>query len=470
MNMKIAKNTEKSDHHSWKFFAHIIGRMLKMATPLIGARLINSLGNFLSMLMIAKLGHDVLAASALVNSVVIAVMTTVWSLLFGVCILVGRAYGAAKVEDVGNIARQCLWLGIFSGVPSTILLWNIDHLLLWLGQDAHLVDIAAQFFHAYAWGVIPSMGMMCFGQLVVGISCARLVVIWGAISLPLGLLLNYMLIFGKFGMPALGIAGSGYASSIMFLFMLILSVVWLGCGKKYRCYRFFSAVSWREWFRFNHLRELLSFGCFTSVQIGAEFLAFGFSTIMIGWFGVQALAAQQIVLQVSILILVIPFAMSQASGVLISQALGATKFREIRTIGHAALALGAVIGVIFALFYCLFPRFIISFYLDPSLPANAVTVHLAVILLAIAAVSQFFDILRTIATGALRGLYDTKIPMFVSVFISCLTSLPLGYVLGSYFHLGAAGVRLGFVVSFFLGAVILMRRLHRLSHHEALVR
>lgn len=445
------------------FFLSIANKIVKMTTPLIGSRLINSLGNFLGMLMAAKLGSDVLAASALINSVMVTVMTTTWSLLFGVCILVGRAHGAKKAEDVGSITRQCLWLGIFSGIPSTALLWNMNHILLLLGQDKHLVAIATQFFHAYAWGVIPSMGVMCFSQMVVGISRPRLTVIWGLIALPLGLLLSYALIFGKFGAPTLGIAGAGYASSISFSFFFILNAVWLGCGKRYKQYRIFNTKSWQEWFRFNHLRELLSFGWFTSVQISAEFLAFGFSTVMIGWFGAQALAAQQIVMQISMLILVIPIAMSQSSGVLISHAFGAKKFGEIRSIGHVILAMGALVGIVFALFYCLFPKFIISFYLDPSLPSNAATVHLAVVLLTIAAVSQFFDILRTIATGALRGLYDAKVPMFVSVFISCLTSLPIGYVLGTYFHLGAVGVRLGFVASFLLGAIILVRRLHRLS-------
>jgi multidrug resistance protein, MATE family len=212
----------------------------------------------------------------------------------------------------------------------------------------------------------------------------------------------------------------------------------------------------------------LSFGVFTSMQISAEFFAFAVSTIFMGWFGERALAGQQIVLQISSLLLVIPYVLSQSSGVLISQAVGRGRVRDVQSIGQMALFLGGIIGVILGVFYLLFPKVIIAFYLDIHDIAMQPTVKLATILLAIAAVSQLFDILRAIASGALRGLFDTKVPMFVSVFISCLTSLPVGYILAYSFHLGAVGIRLGFVVSFFVGAVILVHRFQCLSHEGLL--
>lgn len=451
------------NHDGAALFLSIVRKIGAMAIPIMGARILNSLGGFFGTLMVARLGQEVLAASALANSTILTVTMIIWSLQFGVCMLVGRAYGAAKTTEVGGITRQCLWLGLFVGVPSTFLVWFLSSILTLLGQDPELVAMTTPYFHAFAWSVIPSMWAICFVQVAVGISAPRLVVIWGGLTLPCGLFFSYALIFGKYGMPALGLAGGGYASSISFWLAVLLEAIWLGCSKKYAPYRFFKTASWRDWWCFNHLRELLSFGWFTCAQISAEFLAFAASTIFIGWFGTHSLAAQQIVVQISTLLIVIPFAVSQSGGVMISQAVGAKKIYEIRYIGHAALTLGAIIGTMFAVIYCFFPKLIISFYLNPNLSINASTVHIATVLLLVAAFSQFFDILRTIASGALRGLYDTKVPMFVSVFVSCLTSLPIGYVLGNYFHLGAAGIRLGFVISFCMGAGILIRRFHRLS-------
>lgn len=446
----------------------IFRHLIEMALPLIGSRLLIMSTGFISMLMVARLGHQVIAASALANSVTLVLTMAIWSLQFGIGILVGRFFGAKRFAEVGHAVRQCMWLGLFAGLPSAILLWNMAPILLFFGQDKEIVALTTPYFHAFAWGIVPSMWVICQQQFIVGISEAALVTIWSLIFWPLSVALTYALIFGKWGCPYLGLTGVGVASSIGFWSAFLYQTLWLACRKKYKPYRLLHLKSWRALFQFNYLRELLSFGIFTSMQITAEVFAYSVSTIFMGWFGERALAGQQIVLQISNMLLMFPYAFSQASGVLISQAAGSGRERDIRSIGHMALFLGGVLGVASGLCYLLFPKVIISFYIDIHDIAMQPTVKLTIVLLAVAAISQFFDILRTIASGSLRGLFDTKVPMFVSVFISCLTSLPIGYILAYSFHLGAIGVRLGFVVSFFVGAVVLIYRFQRLSHEELL--
>jgi multidrug resistance protein, MATE family len=449
---------------------HNAGRMMRLAVPVIASRLLNAAIGFVCMLMVARLGNDALAASALINSVTLTINIIIWSMPMGTGVVIGHAYGAGRTAEVGDIARQCLWLGIFVGVPASLLLWNIAPLLVLLGQDRHLVDIAAQYFRAAAWGVVPSMWVVSLTQFAVSILQARLVILWSCMALPFAIFSTYVLLFGKYGMPALGVAGAGYVSSAVFWLMFIVELLWLGYGRRYRQYRLLQWRHWRDLLHFNHLRELLSFGWFTTVQMGAEFFALAAATIFIGWFGANALAAQQIIIQVNALALMVPFGIAQVSSVLISQALGAKRLLDVRHLAHTALLLGGAAGVVFIGVYCFFAQTLIGFYLDPALPANAEIVRLATVLLYIAGFALCFNCVRACSSGSLRGIYDTKASMLTSIFVSGMGSLVVGLILtfGLNLGLGVWGIGLGFVVGLCCAATILASRLHKLSHPEIL--
>lgn len=440
-------------------------QIIKIATPLIGSRLTNAFSGFLGMLMVAQMGHKTLAASALAGTATSTVMVIVCSLFFAIAVLVGRSFGANKLENIGGIIRESLFLATLFAIPTTFIIWNLSPILIMLGQEKTLVFEAQGYFHAYALSVLPNLWGLVFFQFAVGISKTRLVTIWGVLCGLFLIIPAYLLIFGKFGFPKLGLTGLGYASSIMYWLVAIIMLIQLGFGKNFKQYRLFH---FNNLMKFTHLRELLSFGFFTASQISAEFIAFSISTIMIGWFGEDALAAQQIILQITAFLIMIPYGISQTSGVLIGQAFGRKDLNYIRHIGFAAITLGGIFGILAGLFFCFFPKFIISFYLNPNLVTNFKTVQMATMLLIIGAISQLFDILRAIASGSLRGIYDNRVSMVVSVFISCLGALPLGYALAYYCHLGVYGIRLGFVVSFLAGAIILIRRFRRLSDPQYL--
>lgn len=440
--------------------------LTKMSIPLIGSRLAGAFSNFVGMMIIAHLGHDALAAGALINSVLWTVMMVAWSLLFGVGVSVGHAYGAKKTTEVGIIMRESILLGIFISIPFTLLFRHIGPILILLKQDPHLVKITADYFKAFSWGIILNMVGFAITQTAVGISKPKLVTFWSIIGIPLLLIPGYIFAFGKFGMPHLGVAAMGYANVFMNGILIVISLGHFAIFKEYKKYQFFSL---KKLFAFKFTKELLNFGVFVSVQLGAEMFAFSISTIFIGWISEAALAAQQIVMQINAILLMIPYGISSACSILIGQELGAGNYSSIRLIGKTGLILGGICGILMGLFYVLFPKLIISFYMDPNATIHASTVHIATILLIIAAISQIFDIWRAISGGSLRGIFDVRIPMLVSVFIGCLLSIPVSYILGFYFHLGAAGVRLGFVLSFFLGAAILAIRFQKLTEPEKML-
>jgi len=444
----------------------IAGRELtRMSIPVVGSRLTNTLNVLVSMWLMAKLGRQVLAASALISSISLTVLMIVWSVLFSMSILIGNSYGANKFSDVGSIVRQGLIIGTVIGVPTAFLIWNFGPILLLMGQEPHLVKIAVRYFHAYSFSIVPGMWYLCFSQFAVGISKPKLIFSWSIIYFIVTIGVGYGLLFGKWGLPALGVAGMGYAWGIGNVTMCIIIVINLVCCNLHKQYDLFNH---KKWWEFSFVRQILDFGWQITAQIAAEFIAFAVATVFMGWLGEHALAARQIVNQVTSVVLMVPYGIAQVSSVLVGQAFGRRDFAAIRYFGYAALGLGVISAILIGMFYMGWPRVIIGLYVDPHLTVNTDIVGITTLLLALTAISQFFDIIRTGATGILRGIYDVRMPMLVSVVSSCFAVIPLSYLLGFPMHLGVVGIALSFILSFAVGAIILICRFYKMTKEYAL--
>lgn len=440
---------------------------LQMSVPIVTARVSSAISGFISMLLVAHLGHAELAASALVNSVLFTVMMTAWSMLFSVGVVVGHAHGAKEDIEVGIVVRQGLLLSIFFAIPLILILWNIEPILLWCKQDPRLVYYVGEFFRGYVWGILPNLWWTVLGQLAIGISKQKLATFYILLVLPIITLGGYILMFGKFGMPHLGIRGMGYANSLAMVIGLITMSYHFVIVKAYRKYELFK---WDFKKNLHYLRKLLSIGWPISAMMLVEFMAFSVSTIFVGWLGEVSLAAQQITLQINMVAFMVPYGIAQASTILVSQALGRRDFRAVRLLGYIAGVLALIFVLIFAAFYLTIPRYLIGFYLNVKAAALQPTVIMAAVLLSITALMNLFDALRTVATCALRGLYDTLVPMWVSLGLSCALSIPVGYILAFPLHFGVYGIRWGFTICFFVSAIILLRRFYWFSSPKHLLK
>jgi MATE family multidrug resistance protein len=198
------------------------------------------------------------------------------------------------------------------------------------------------------------------------------------------------------------------------------------------------------------------------LQVAAELSAFAMATFMIGWMGETPLAASQIVTQLAVIVIMVPYGISQSSSVLIGQALGRRDYEDTRKLGEAALLLGFIFALGVAFLYWIFPHALIRlFSLNAHNPAVIETIRLAVILLAIDAICEILDALRNIAIGALRGFHDSTIPMVNSVIVCWVISLPLGYVFGFWFKWGVVGMKIAFLIAVTFGAITMIRRLYQ---------
>lgn len=430
---------------------------VNLSLPLIGFRLVSTINGFLAMLLIATLGQLELAASALITTIQITLNLSGWSIIFAIAMVVSHAIGQGKTGDLGKILRQGWILSFILSIPMTIIFWNVGPILRFFHQQESLVALTEPYFHTLSFGVLPGMLFVSFLQLVVGTGKPRIVFYFSLINIVFLLAPGYLLMFGKFGLPRLGIVGMAYANVIVSWLSLAMGIAYLLLNPHYKTLEIFKLV--KE--DFYYLKKILQLGVPMMVHFISEFSAFSFSAIMVGWLGQVPLAALQIVNQLNATFIMIPFGIAQASSVLIGRYLGQDNKYAIKLYSHASLLIGIVFAAVVTVIYLLFPKTMMAIYsVNITDPANAALIQTTIWLFAICAISQLFDSIRNIATGILRGFHDTATPMWVGVIASWGISIPLGYLFGFTFHWGIVGLALGFLVAWLFSSALLVRRVY----------
>jgi MATE family multidrug resistance protein len=271
----------------------------------------------------------------------------------------------------------------------------------------------------------------------------------------LNIILNYLLIFGKFGCPALGAYGAAIATLVTRSAMAVCFIVVFSLYPSFRRYFLFFKKTGFLWFR---IKELIRISTPVALQIGMEMLTFSFCTIMTGWVDGNSLAANQIALSMAMLTFMIVTGVSSATTIRVSHQLGAGNLIGVRKAGfasmHLALGFMSVTAVCFIVFRDYLP---LLFNNEPQVVAIAAQLLIA------AGIFQIFDGLQAVSMAALRGLTDTTKPMVIAFFSYIIVCLSVGYTLAFVLGLGAFGIWMGYVVGLAMAAVLLVFRFHRKS-------
>ncbi|MDO8955064.1 MAG: MATE family efflux transporter [Gammaproteobacteria bacterium] len=442
-------------------FSELSARIMALALPMTTVQFISASSTFFCMMMLAHLGHQVLAASALISASQMPVIMIGTSLLFVLSFLVGHAYGGKNYILIGSYIQQAWLYGLIVSIPMLFIFWNMGSILTFFHQPAPQVQLVTCFYKAFVWAVLPLVLLMSNQQLCYGTQHQKIAMLSSLLSVVVLVVSAYILIFGKFGAPALGVEGLGYAIAVQCWFGFSFTML---CFCRMEGFKKFELFNYRIHKNWHCLRQMLKVGWPVSVQIGGELLSFFATAIMVGWLGATELGAFQVVNQYILLVIIPIFALSQSVGVLVGQARGAKQFHEIKLIGTAAIKVTLAVTLVVAIVFLVFPRNLAALYLDASHSEGAQIMHLIIILFAIMAFARIFDAIRNVMTGALRGLFDTKYPMYVGLIVIWLIGIPLGYVLAFPLHLGLAGIATGSLIGMGIGAVLLLFRWHKLSN------
>ncbi len=428
--------------------------LLILAIPLILSGLVESSVGFFSTLFLAHLGQDELAAGALVNWVFATLMVVLWGVLSAVSVAVAHKHGAQDHGGVGQVFRDSLWLAVLFSIPASLLIWNLAPLLVLLGQSPAVVRLAIPYLHALSWGLLPDFAGIVLLQLLIGLGQTRTSMGYTMVWVPMNIMVNYILVFGKCGFPAFGLAGLGWGMTFSFWVTSVglLGFLWLRPFYGQYCRLLLTLFHWGK------IWELVKNGLPIGLMYCVEIAFFTVMMLCMGHLGSKTLAANQVAMQYLGLFIAVVFAIAQAITVRVSNRLGAKEpIAAHRGVSAGLLIMVVIIGVIAVAEY-FGATILIGFDFNRQDPGNTQLIAQATFFLELSLVVLFTESIRFALFGALRGLKDTRFTLLVSLISFWGIALPLGYLFAYKLDLGGAGFWYGFMISSSLSVLTLFWR------------
>ena len=435
---------------------HELQAVAKLALPLMAAFLAQKGMQLIDTLMLARLGPGALASSSFSLSFFFTILIFCLGVLSSVGVYVARAHGANDSEAVTFNLQNGLVLALVLSIPGMVLLWFVPQFLLFIGEDPTVVVGTRHLLHALLWGFPGFLLFAVLREFVTVFALTRIVMFVTFVAVPMTYCLNTVFIYGYFGLPALGIAGIGCAGAIVLWFMFF--VLFIYSMRKpvlsQHLFQYAYTISWMK------IADMLHLGVPSGLLFLLESGMFLFSSIMIGMFGVAQLAAYQVSLQSASIAYTIPFTLGMTTAIQVGHAIGAKRTQEeIRRIIQVNLILGVGFSILIAIVFLMIPEKIAKLFFFNMPNPDPKVLAIATSFLIIAAFFQCLDAVQSIANGALRGLKDTVIPMWISVACYWLIGMSSAYLLAFHTALGAAGVWYGLTFGISTVGVALIYRL-----------
>ncbi len=369
-------------------------------------------------------------------------------LLIGLDTLVAQAFGAGKREDCHRSLVNGIYLSLVMTPLLMVPVWFFGPLLQSLHVDPVVAGLAVPYMKALPIGLFPLMLYFAVRRCIQAMNMVRPVAFALVTANLINLLFNWVLIYGKWGAPAMGVVGSGWSTALARLYMALILVGYLlWYDRRHRTELLKTPVN----VDFRRIRRLIILGLPAATQITLEISVFALTAALIGRLGAVPLAAHQIALNTVAFTYMVPLGISSAAAVRVGQALGRKDPRGAADAGDTAIFVGAAFMLSMSILLLVFPRPIARMYTP-----DATVIHTTVLLLAAGAAFQLFDGLQTVATGALRGAGDTRTPMLCHFTAYWVIGLPLGAWLCFRRGWGAFGLWSGLSLALILIGIVLL--------------
>jgi MATE family multidrug resistance protein len=428
-----------------------------LALPVMIGQLAVFSMNFIDTVMSGRLPNREIALAAL--GIGGAVWSSMLMFVLGTLMVVqpsvAQLDGALKHREAAAQTRQALWIAIALSAPYFLVCYFSEPLLTAFRIDPAIVPTAAAYLRAMSWGAPGLCLVFLLRFFSEGTGHTRPTMLYGVAGALLNIPLNYVLMFGKLGLPAMGTVGVGYATSIVIWLQLLMLFFYI---RSHRHYEPFALMSHLERPRWPDIWELLKVGVPIAVAIFVEGSLFVMAALLIGRLGPVPAAAHLIAINFAALVFMIPVGLSSAISIRVGNAVGRGDPAGARYAGLIGILIILGIQSAGAAGMLLFPEAIVRLYTD-----DLVIAPLAVSLLFYAAIFQYPDGLQIVAAGALRGFKDTRMPVVYMVISFWIVGLSLGYHLTFTREMGPAGMWIGMIAGLSVAAVLLLRRFNHTS-------
>jgi MATE family multidrug resistance protein len=434
-----------------------LAETLKLAVPIALTQLGQIAMMTTDIAMIGRLGAEAMAAAALAHTVFFVSFTFGMGLVSAVAPLAAQAFGARNPHLIRRSLRVGLWAALLISLPMMALAFRGEQILLMLGQAPTTAHLAQQYLLGLTWSILPALWFMAIRGFMSAINRPEPILWITLAAIPANAMLVYVLLYGAFGMPELGLFGVGLATSIVNLGTFLAGLWFATRRRPFRKYHVLGHFWWVDW---QLMRQLVVIGAPISLSFLLEYGLFGAAGLLMGVISTTALAAHQIALQVAAILYMVPFGIAMAATVRVGHAIGRGDAGAVRRAGYVAIWLGIVLAAILTLAVIASRFGIAGLFLGESADATA---KLSATLLLVGSTFFIADAIQTVAAGALRGMNDTRIPLLFAVLSYWLIGFACACWLGFWTPSGAVGVWIGLSIGTAVYAVLLLLRFRRLA-------
>lgn len=435
-------------------FVEEIKLTAKLGWPIVLSNLTQISLPIIDGVMVGSIHSNQLAAASLVINLISIPVLLCMGLTMAISPLVSASLGKSDYKS----PLEILVNGMFIGGIFSLLLALIFHFgkeaVFHLGQDLEVARIAQDYLVIIAWRLVPFALFSSLSRFAQGLGETRLVMTLNLFTIPLNIFLNYILIFGHWGMPFLALKGAGYGTFLTQFFALILFVFIIFRSEKFSRYRIDLGAAIQ--IKLTRIREIIKIGVPVGIQLSLESGAFAFSGLMAGWLGVHQQAAHQIGIYISSLTYVVSIGICTAGSIRVAFFFGKKDWDSVFSIGKSTAILAFIIGSIFSLI-------LIAGYVHiPSLFSKDLEViRFAKIVLLMTALFQLSDAIQATSAGILRGIQDVKIPTYLSLIAYWVIGIPAGYIFAFQLDWGITGLWMGLILGLSFNALLLTFRFFR---------
>lgn len=432
-----------------KYLPHI-GALLTLGLPLVGSHVAQFAITMTDAIMLGWYDVTALAAEVLAGGFFFLIFITGSGFAWAVTPLVAEAEAKGDTTQARRATRMALWLvAIYTAIMLPVMFFS-ETIFLAIGQTPEIAAQAGIYLAIAGLGLLPANVVMVFKSFLSALERTRIVLWVTLAAVVANAALNYVLIFGQFGMPELGIRGAAIASVGTQIFSALLMVVYIQrVLPEHTMFQRFWRPDWEAF------KQVFSLGVPIGLTTLAEVALFSAASVMMGWLGEVPLAAHGIALQIASLTFMVHLGMSNSATIRAGKALGKRDWEGMKDGAIAAFGLSLIAACLTIILFLTLPETLVGLFLDPDDPQRDAVIVLGVGMLAAAALFQLFDAAQVMAIGILRGVQETRLPMYIATVSYWFIGLPVAYGLAFPLGLNGVGVWLGLAAGLAVAAVFL---------------